>query len=199
MRGTKVIGVAAAAMAITGGGVLAMTTTSQARPPVAVATLIDNTGVKVGSVQFRMSDNGTLVGNVRVRLPADSPEFHGMHVHANDAATGCVPGTGFTGVGGHWDIGGHTHGAHTGDLPSVERQSDGWVFDRFDVDKFAAVDLLGKALIIHAGPDNFGNIPLGVAANQYTDNGTAYNGTGGTAFTGNAGSRFACGVITAPS
>ena len=48
---------------------------------------------------------------------------------------------------------------------------------------------MGKALIVHVGPDNFGNVPLGSATNQYTDNGTAYFGTGGTAATGNVGAR----------
>ena len=168
---------------------------SGAADVVARARLIDSGGHRVGQVKFTMEKDGSVKGHATVQLPVDSAEFHGFHIHANAAATGCVPGTGFTGVGGHWDIGGNTHGAHTGDLPSLQRQGDGEAQLSFIVDKYIAADLIGKAMIVHVGPDNFGNVPLGSAANQYTDNGTAYSGTGGTAATGNAGARFACGVI----
>jgi superoxide dismutase, Cu-Zn family len=162
---------------------------------VARARLIDNSDHRVGQVKFTTEEDGTVKGHVVVHLPLDSAEFHGLHIHANTAGTGCVAGTGFTGAGGHWDVGGHDHGAHTGDLPSLQRQSDGESQITFIVDKYAAADLVGKAVIVHVGPDNFGNVPRGTATNQYTDNGTAYSGTGGTAATGNAGARFACGVI----
>lgn len=161
---------------------------------IATAPLVDGTGRAVGRVTFAQQKDG-VIGIATVALPADSPEFHGLHIHANADGTGCLPGTGFTGVGGHWDTGGHQHGSHTGDLPAVQRRSDGRADVTFTVDKFAAADLIGKAVIVHAGPDNFANVPLGPAVNQYTDNGTAFSGTGGTAATGNAGARFACGVI----
>jgi Cu/Zn superoxide dismutase len=53
-------------------------------------------------------------------------------------------------------------------------------------------------VILHAGPDNFGNIPVGTAPNQYTPNSTdpVTGATVLTANTGNAGNRIACGVIT---
>jgi Cu-Zn family superoxide dismutase len=195
----RMLGVAVAGAVITATGVVAMATASGADKLVARATLIDTTGAKVGSARFTVDDDGIVTGRVKVNLPVASPEFHGLHLHANAAGSGCVVGGGFTEVGGHWDVGGHTHGSHTGDLPSLVRQSDGRADVTFRVDKFAAAELAGKAVIVHAGPDNFGNIPLGPATNQYTDNGTAYNGTGGTAATGNAGARFACGVIAVTS
>ena len=58
--------------------------------------------------------------------------------------------------------------------------------------------MIGRALIIHLKPDNYGNIPLGAGATQYMANstGTALTtATGFTAATGNAGDRQACGVI----
>jgi Cu-Zn family superoxide dismutase len=192
----KTLGVAAAGAVIAATGVIAMSTTSGADKLIARATLIDSTGAEVGSARFTVK-HGEVTGRVAINLPVASPEFHGLHLHANSAGTGCVVGGGFTEVGGHWDVSGSTHGAHTGDLPSLLRQSDGSADITFVVDKFAAADLVGKAVIVHAGPDNFGNVPLGSATNQYTDNGSAYNGTGGTAATGNAGARFACGVIEA--
>ena len=48
-------------------------------------------------------------------------------------------------------------------------------------------------VILHANPDNFGNVPTGSADNQYTANSEA--ATTATANTGNAGNRVACGVI----
>jgi Cu-Zn family superoxide dismutase len=169
-------------------------------PTFAKAELRNASGQTVGEVRFARH-HGAVTGRARVSLPTDSTEFHGFHIHANDPdpstgiRPGCDPATAFTSVGGHWDIGGHTHGAHTGDLPSLVRQSDGEVELTFAIDKFTADQLIGHAIIVHVGADNFGNVPLGTAPNQYTDNGTAYNGPGGTAATGNAGARYACGVI----
>ena len=58
-------------------------------------------------------------------------------------------------------------------------------------DRFTAEDLLdadGSALVIHAGPDNFGNIP----ADRYNPepDETTLN-------TGDSGGRIGCGVIEA--
>lgn len=164
---------------------------------VASAALIDDTGKSVGTAEFTRNGNGPLIGRVALTLPTDSPEFHGLHLHANAEGAGCQTGTGFTAVGGHWDTGGRTHGSHTGDLPSITRRANGEGESVFTVDKFTAADIVGKAVIVHAGPDNFGNVPLGADPNQYTDNAEAYNGMGGTAATGNAGPRYACGVIAA--
>jgi Cu-Zn family superoxide dismutase len=195
-------GLATVVIGATGLAVVSLgATASSASPTVARARLMNVAGQEVGHVRFER-DHGDLEGRAKLVLPVDSAEFHGFHIHANnpDAITGkrpgCDPATAFTSVGGHWDVGGHTHGSHTGDLPSVIRRSDGKAEITFSIDKFTDDDLIGRAIVVHAGPDNFGNIPLGTAANQYTDNGTAYNGTGGTAATGNAGARYACGVIT---
>jgi Cu-Zn family superoxide dismutase len=191
-RALKVMSVGALVMTAV---VMCLVARSDAGPIVARTTLVDNAGNKVGRARFHVRPDGSLKGRIIVTLPTDSPGFHGLHLHANADSTGCQPGTGFTGVGGHWDVGGHTHGEHTGDLPSLKRQNDGEAEVVVVVDQYLAADILGRAVIVHAGPDNFGNVPLGTAANQYTDNGTAYSGTGGTAATGNAGARFACGVL----
>ncbi|MDT7572035.1 MAG: superoxide dismutase, Cu-Zn family [Actinomycetota bacterium] len=191
MRWSKVLAVmsvlAMVGVVLTAGG-------SSASRVVTKATIVNGAGQEIGTVKFTVEKNGGVLGKVDVVLPTSVNEFHGMHLHANAAGLGCVPG-GFTEVGGHWDVGGHTHGNHTGDLPSLVRQSDGDAEATFVFDRAAVPDLVGKALIIHAGADNFGNVPLGTASNQYTDNGTAYNVSPGTAFTGNAGARIGCGVL----
>ena len=62
-------------------------------------------------------------------------------------------------------------------------------------DRVAVRDLLRRAVVLHVGADNLGNIPVGDAPTQYEPN--SPEATSLTARTGNAGDRLACGVITA--
>jgi Cu-Zn family superoxide dismutase len=188
----------AAGLALAAGGTfIAMPKSAAADRPGALAPLIDDAGHAVGEARFVTGKDGLVTGHVRLTFPADALDFHGLHIHANPAGTGCVAGTGFTGVGGHWDDGGQKHGSHHGDLPSINRRADGTGEITFVTDRFTVPALLGKAVVVHAGPDNFANIPLGADANTYADNGTAFWGNGGSAQTGNAGPRYACGVVAA--
>ena len=52
-------------------------------------------------------------------------------------------------------------------------------------------DIEGRALIIHAGPDNFGNIP----ADRYTNREGGQGADETTRSTGDSGARVACGII----
>jgi superoxide dismutase, Cu-Zn family len=183
-------------IAVLVGAVVAIAPGSGAHHLVASAQLIDDSGATVGEVRFITYTYRRIRVEADVRVPSDSSQFHGLHIHANDPATGCVAGTGFTGVGGHWDTGGNAHGNHTGDLPSLMRLNRGRAQLSFILEKFTLAEVVGRAVIVHIGPDNFANVPIGPATNQYTDNGDAFNGVGGTAATGNAGARYACGVIT---
>jgi Cu-Zn family superoxide dismutase len=63
----------------------------------------------------------------------------------------------------------------------------------FQIDKIPFGRLVGSAVMLHAGPDNFGNVPVGDGSDQYKENSPA--GPDKTAKTGNAGNRVACGVI----
>lgn len=65
---------------------------------------------------------------------------------------------------------------------------------RFTTGRLTRSDLRVRAVVVHAGPDNFGNVPLGTAADQYTANSPA--AVAKTAGTGNSGDRLACGVIS---
>ena len=101
-------------------------------------------------------------------------------------------GPAFASADGHWLVPGETHGHHLGDMPSVYVNSDGSVDARFTLDRVDPRVLPDKVVILHADPDNFGNVPL-VTATGYTPNSPA--ATDLTERTGNAGIRIACGVI----
>ncbi|MBI1892288.1 MAG: superoxide dismutase family protein [Burkholderiales bacterium] len=143
--------------------------------------LYNTAGNQVGSARLIQQGHGNVAIDVSVRdLP---PGFHGFHVHTVGE---CIPP--FTSSGGHFDLAGHTHRDHSGDFPVLLVNADGTANARFNTDRFAVADLFdgdGSALIIHAGPDNYANIPTRYVA---TPDAT-------TLATGDAGARIACGVI----
>lgn len=103
---------------------------------------------------------------------------HGFHVHAN----GSCASPDFSSAGGHFNPGGQPHGPqdgarHAGDMPNLQADAQGKVDQKF-VLKGAKLQgdagLLGRAVIVHADPDDFKTQP-----------------------TGNSGARIACGVIAA--
>ncbi len=170
-------------------------------PPGATATLKDSGGATVGTVTFT-DEGGRTVVALTMSPGKTSAGYHGMHVHANDVAEGgegCQADatkpstTWFTSVDGHWTEPGGTHGKHIGDLPSVFALTDGSASATFITDAFTVEKAKGRAVILHAGPDNYGNVPVGTAEDQYKANGAA--ATEKTTKTGNAGDRVACGVI----
>jgi Cu-Zn family superoxide dismutase len=121
---------------------------------------------------------------VTVKTRGLTPGFHGFHIHAVGLCE--AP---FTSAGGHFDLPGNTHPAHSGDMPVLLINEDGTGAATFETDRFGVGDLFdadGSAIIIHAGPDNYANIPA------------RYSATGpdeATLATGDAGARAACGVI----
>jgi Cu-Zn family superoxide dismutase len=84
----------------------------------------------------------------------------------------------------------------SGDLTSLQVRKDGAALLVTTTDAFTKDDLLtgkGTAIVIHAGADNFGNIP----ADRYTQVNGAPGPDQTTMSTGDAGKRVACGVIGA--
>jgi len=161
-------------------------------------------GVEVGKVRFQDSKDKTRVEIDLRAMPKDTAleAFHGFHIHANsDPANGvdCVAdaakpaSTWFVSADGHLNTASKTHGDHTGDMPSVFVNNDSTVSMRFDIDRIPISDLANRVVILHAKPDNFGNVPVGTAPDQYVAGADALAKTQGT---GNAGDRIACGVIT---
>ena len=182
-------------------GVVAVAGTGSGETKV---TLRDAGGVDRGSVSFQRKGDGT---EVRVRL-LGLPEsvareaFHGFHIHANGDPSngeGCVAdatkpsNTWFVSADGHWKTDGQNHSGHLGDMPSVLVMKDGKAEMRFETSRIDRAQLKGKAVILHAGADNFGNVPVGTADAQYTANKDA--AITATQNTGNAGDRILCGVV----
>ena len=197
---SKLLSVAVGAVLI-GGLVSAASASASAKSAKATLATADLT--KIGSVVFKTERGHT---EVRVRLTGAPgvDAFHGFHIHANDVVAngdGCIadpaaaPSTWFVSADGHFNPTGQSHSHHVGDMPVVYVNADGSVETRFRIDKIDPAELAGKVVILHAGADNLGNIPLGTGATQYTAN--SADATAATAKTGNAGDRVACGVIAA--
>lgn len=166
------------------------------------ATLKSAAGSVVSRVIFTSIGNSRVLVNATVNFPGIRAGFHGYHIHANDNPAngdGCIADpaqaatTHFVSADGHWNPTAATHGAHAGDMPNVMVQADGSAFLSFTNQIDPLSDIVGRAVILHDGVDNHGNVPVGVAANQYTAN--APDATTLTQNTGNAGVRIACGLI----
>lgn len=105
---------------------------------------------------------------------------HGLHIHEKGD---CSSGDGMS-AGGHFNPHGKPHGhpsgaqRHAGDLPSLKANKAGRANVQVDVDGITVTpgpsSIVGRAVIVHADPDDYKTQP-----------------------TGNAGARLACGVITA--
>jgi Cu-Zn family superoxide dismutase len=114
---------------------------------------------------------------VTAQMEGLSPGKHGFHIHEY----GDCSAADATSAGGHFNPEGMPHGApkdekrHVGDLGNIEAGSDGKGGLEM-VDTLIAFEgphsIIGRAVVVHAGEDDFTSQP-----------------------TGNAGSRISCGVI----
>jgi superoxide dismutase, Cu-Zn family len=155
------------------------------------AVLLDANGVRVGTVSFDGDGRGTTVKVALSGVTAGLDGFHGLHIHANDGRALCDPTVGFTNVGGHWNPSAATHGHHHGDLPSILVQADGTGTARVVTARFEPGEVDGRAVILHAGPDNFANVP-----DRYSTGTPPVAGPdAATKATGDSGGRIACGII----
>ncbi len=146
-------------------------------------------GSAVGWVTMREVRDKLVVKGVARGL---TPGFHGFHVHAVGVCDPAAPTGPFTTAGGHYAGALPNHGDHAGDLPSLLVMTDGTAYSSFATDRFDLDDLRdtdGSAVMVHAGRDNFANIPT-----RYTAGGVA-GPDATTLATGDAGGRVACGVI----
>ncbi|WP_280304144.1 superoxide dismutase[Cu-Zn] [Nocardia neocaledoniensis] len=145
------------------------------------AELKNGSGGGVGTATIA-SEGGHLV--ITVEAHGLTPGFHGLHFHQNGTCEGD-----FASAGGHLQVGAANAHPASGDLSSLQVGADGTAKLVTTTDSVTLDQVKGKALIVHSGADNFGNIPP-----RYSREG----GTGpdeATLSTGDAGSRVACGVV----
>ncbi|MEP6740237.1 MAG: superoxide dismutase family protein [Caldimonas sp.] len=145
--------------------------------PYVVAVLEPTRGnTASGTVWLVQAGNGVHITGTFSGMAPNSE--HGFHIHEKGD---CSSGDGMS-AGGHFNPTGKPHGPqtgehHAGDLPSLKADASGNA--RFEAHVAGTiltngpVDLSGKALIVHASPDDFTTQP-----------------------TGNSGARIACGVIS---
>lgn len=148
--------------------------------PGATAILAATQGNAVnGSLRFEAVDGGVHVTGQVVGLAPDSS--HGFHVHE----TGDCSAPDGSSAGGHFNPAGSRHGRvgspphHAGDSDNLQANADGVAavdnhLAGATLGDGSATDIVGKGVIVHAGPDDYSTQP-----------------------TGDAGPRLSCGVIEA--
>ncbi|HUR23584.1 MAG TPA: superoxide dismutase family protein [Acidimicrobiales bacterium] len=169
-----------------------------AGPPADVTTVLrDVTDKALGTVSFSQE-----VGTVRVRVTARglTPGWHGFHVHTKgDCTVGTGPTDPFSAAGGHLGSAAtpaQSHSGHDGDMPLLYANDDGVASATFRTDNFTTAQLLdadGSAVIVHAGADNYANIPSRYAST--TPGAPATGPDAATLATGDSGARQRCGVV----
>ncbi|MBQ8683407.1 MAG: superoxide dismutase family protein [Clostridia bacterium] len=127
-----------------------------------------------GRVLFFPTRDGVLVRTEVTGLPkgkglCHSPVF-AFHIHSGTTCAG-DPDDPFREVGSHYNPQNCPHPYHAGDLPPLFGVK-GRAFSIVLTDRFALPDILGRAVILHAMPDDFTTQPAG-----------------------NAGEKMACGII----
>jgi Cu-Zn family superoxide dismutase len=148
------------------------------------------TGGPAASAVLKPTQGNTSEGTVRfeqhgphlmvvARVTGLKPnQEHGFHIHEK----GDCSSADATSAGGHFNPGGKGHGhhgaadRHAGDMPNLRADAAGVAQARFSVDGLTiggtSTDIVGKAVVVHAGPDDYRSQPAG-----------------------NSGARIACAVI----
>ena len=144
---------------------------------------IDASGVgqPIGTIEARDTRHGLALTPKLSGLPAGP---HGIHVHQNgDCGAKEQDGKPVAGLaaGGHYDphgsgkhLGPWQTGGHMGDLPALAVTADGTASETLVAPHLKVADLKGRAIVIHAGADNYADEPKPL---------------------GGGGARIACGVV----
>ena len=137
-------------------------------------------GTSIGTVTLTDTPQGL---KLEPALSGLMPGNHGFHVHEKpECAVGMKdgkPAPGFA-AGGHYDPAGagkHEGPAgkgHLGDLPFLKVGADGKATDTVVAPRLKIGDVKGRSLMIHAGGDNYADVPEKL---------------------GGGGGRIACGAI----
>lgn len=121
-----------------------------------------------GTVSFEEEDGEV---EIEAEIKGLSPGSHAIHIHENGD---CSAADGKS-AGGHWNPTNRAHGKwgmppfHVGDIGNLEVGEDSVGTLSLETDKWcigcedANKNILGKAIIIHKGPDDFSSQPSGAA------------------------------------
>lgn len=127
-----------------------------------------------GVVKFYPLGIGVLVTADFSGLPNDAApcavNIFAMHIHQTGDCSGNHEDC-FANVGGHYNPGNCPHPAHAGDLLPL-MASDGFAWYAFSTTRFSIEEIINRAVIVHAKPDDFTTQP-----------------------SGNSGAKIGCGVI----
>lgn len=121
-----------------------------------------------GEVRFYPAQGGILVAAEISGLPAPSgpcrsPVF-AFHIHSGSACTGNSEDP-FADALTHYDPDNCPHPYHAGDMPPLFG-NNGHAFSVFLTNRFSIGDILGRTVILHAGPDDFTSQPAGNAGKK---------------------------------
>ena len=162
------------------GGLSAGVVHAESRDVTIRAIDAGGVGKPVGEIIASDGNSGLLLN---VRLRGIPPGQHGFHVHENGdcgpKVKGSKPGAGLA-AGGHYDPNksgkhaGPKGQGHLGDLPLLRADQEGSVNTEVVAPRLTVADLRGRALMIHAGGDNYADQPKPL---------------------GGGGARIACGVV----
>jgi Cu-Zn family superoxide dismutase len=160
--GIHVIQMLAVATLLGGAGV------ARAAKPVKVNMMFitpEGVGKPAGTVTLKETKDGVTLEPKLKGLP---PGEHGFHVHEKgscDAAEKEGKKVAGQAAGGHFDPDatkahkGPAGGGHKGDLPKLEVSEKGDASGKLEAKGLKLADLEGKALMIHAGGDNYSDTP----------------------------------------
>ena len=122
-------------------------------------------GEGIGAIVLKDSPFGLLLTPQLNRLP---PGIHGFHVHQNPDCGSMMPGVKpmpALAAGGHYDPAktdkheGPYGNGHLGDLPFLYADKDGTASSPVLAPRLRLSDLQGRSLMIHAGGDNYSDVP----------------------------------------
>ena len=145
--------------------------TKEVRKASAILDAKSNSGA-TGNVAFK--EEGGIVTMIAV-LTGLSEGAHAVHLHEK---ADCSADDG-TSSGGHWNPTGQPHGKwgakegyHKGDIGNFTANADGNITLNFQTNEWCigcgdpAKDILGKAVIVHQGEDDFKTQPTGAAGGR---------------------------------
>ncbi len=140
----------------------------------AVATFVHPVSDLTGRVDFAAMGSSVMV---MAHVSGATPGLHGMHIHVNGI---CSHDTGHADAGGHWNPLDASHACppttpgHKGDFGNIGVDDAGNGMLTLTIPDLAISEIVGRAVIVHASPDDCTTQP-----------------------TGNSGARAGCAVIEA--